>query len=84
MTLYEFNADEASFDVLEYVPETSPAIGGFLVVAHHRLGPHDAARMRHNFRRYYEGMARIQLATIEADHSRFERADRAWRMEIKR
>ena len=84
MTLYEFNAEEAAFDVVEYEPETSPAIGGYLVLSHFRLGPHDADRMRHNFRRYYEGMARIQLATIEADRSRFERADRAWRMEIKR
>jgi len=84
MTYLEYNEGEPALDLIEFIPETSPAVAGYLVLSHHRLGPHDADRMRHNFRRYYEGMARIQLATIEADHSRFERADRAWRMEIKR
>ena len=84
MTYCEYNEGAAALDVVEYVPDTSPAIGGFLINSHFRLAPHDADRMRHNFRRYYEGMARIQQAIIEAEHSRFERADRAWRMEAKR
>ena len=83
MTLYEFNADEAAFDVVEYEP-TMPAPHGIEITGHWRLCPHDADRCRHNIRRYNEEQARREHAIVMAAHSRFEVADRAWRMEAKR
>lgn len=62
-----------SFDDTEL--SDSPPPHGIAITGHWRVEEHEADRLRHDFRRYYEARARIWEATIRAERNRFERAD---------
>lgn len=86
-TLFEYNEGAGAYDVVEYEPPAYVVptfIAGVIVHGHWRLGPHDADRWRHNFRRHYEQQARIAEATVKAENNQHERVDRAWRLHERR